>query len=184
MAKPAKQVGRSDGGHSSRDGVVEAVARVGTLPPDEFLQLRPELLNRVELRRVGREEEEGCASLLDGFQRASISMCCQVVHDDAVARLQVRHQLLFDEGTEDIGACARLDVHEPAKPVESDSAEHGDVFPSSVERFPKGFLSALRPAVARRRPEPQAGFIKKDQPLSCQRRLLGDERLAELVDAL
>src|SRR5829696_5629039 len=58
------------------------------------------LLNRVEVRTVGREIEQLCACRLDGLAHPGHLRSGEVVEDDRVAALQHRNQGVSDIGPE------------------------------------------------------------------------------------
>ena len=64
------------------------------------LQLGEDLLDRVEVRRVGWKVEQLGAHRLDGLAHAGHLVSAEVVHDHRVAPLQHGHQGVGDVGPE------------------------------------------------------------------------------------
>src|ERR1700722_4753098 len=103
MRVPGTQIGSGDRVHGGGDCVVEEVSCVGGLSSDAVLELGPNLLDGVPLGRVRRQKENCRARILDGLASELVAMSGKVVHDDAIARPQLRHELMNDEGSEDFG---------------------------------------------------------------------------------
>jgi len=64
-------------------------------------ELCEDLLNRIEVWRVGRREQSFCAYRLDQFARGVALLGCEVVHDDDIAGRQLANQKQFDLSVED-----------------------------------------------------------------------------------
>src|SRR5690606_31555183 len=125
--------------------------------------LREDLLDGVEIRRVGRQERELCARVEDGFADGARSMAAEVVEYDDVARPQRRHQELLDVATEyrsvdrsvdDAGLCQRVD---PKSCKEREGA------PASVGREAEQALALLAPAAKRRHVGLDPSLVDEDQ---------------------
>ncbi len=64
------------------------------------LELCEDLLDRVEVGRVGRQEEELGAGGADGAADGLAFVAAEIVHDDDVAGLERRDEELLDIGAE------------------------------------------------------------------------------------
>ena len=71
--------------------------------------LREELFDRVEIRTVGRQEEEPCACGPNHLPDGLALMRAQVVEHDDIARLKGREKLLFDIGPEGVAVDGAVD---------------------------------------------------------------------------
>src|SRR5829696_3223885 len=69
----------------------------------EILYLRERLLDRVVVRRVGRQVDELASLLLDELSYPLGSMCPQVIHDHYLPFLQHRREHLLYVGLEETG---------------------------------------------------------------------------------
>ena len=68
----------------------------------EMLELGKDLLDRVEIRAVGRQEKKLGADAADGVADGRAFMAAEVIHDDDIARRQCGDQALFDIIREDL----------------------------------------------------------------------------------
>ncbi len=75
----------------------------GRRGPEQSLQLGEDLLDRIEVRAVGRKVEQLGPDRLDGLGHARHLVGLQVVEDDGVARSEHGHERVVDVGSE---ACA------------------------------------------------------------------------------
>src|SRR5260370_21581940 len=78
---------------------VLADSSLGGLSEQRF-QLGEHLLDRIEVRTVGRQEEKPRADRANGPAHRMALVAAEIVHDDNVARLERRHEELLDIGLE------------------------------------------------------------------------------------
>jgi len=67
---------------------------------EQDFELCEDLLDRIEVRAIGRQEDEPGARGADSLADSLGLMRAEIVHDDDVARLERWHQHLLDIGTE------------------------------------------------------------------------------------
>jgi hypothetical protein len=63
---------------------------------EQGLELGEDLLDRIEVGAVGRQEEQFCTDRADGTAHSFAFVAAEIVNDDDVARLQRWHQHLLD----------------------------------------------------------------------------------------
>jgi hypothetical protein len=76
--------------------------RRGCALSQQRLEFGESLLNRVEIRAVGRQEEQPPSRLSIASLDAGDLVAGQIVHDDGIARAQRRREDLPDIGAEDV----------------------------------------------------------------------------------
>ena len=74
------------------------LGRAGVGFAQQGLELGEDLLDRIEIGRVARQEEQLGASAADQVAYRLAFVTAEIVHDDDVARTEGRHQELFDIG--------------------------------------------------------------------------------------
>ena len=96
-----------------------------------MLDLGEDLLDRIEVWRIGRQEQKPCPSLLDRLANGLAFVAAKVVHDDDVARFQDRHQQLLDVCPEALAVDRTVKDARRGKPVPAQGANKGLCVPAS-----------------------------------------------------
>src|SRR5579883_786688 len=81
MPKPAKRIGRGNGGQSLNDRVLQCLARSGADASQDSLQFGKRSLNRGEIGRVRRQKQELAGSSFDGLFDPRPQMDREIVQD-------------------------------------------------------------------------------------------------------
>ncbi len=93
MSEPVLNISERDRAQGLRDSIHQGFQRARLGRPQNRLDFRPAQFNRVEVRRIGRQEFQACSlgfnQLTDGFA----GMGRQVIHHQDVAPAQGREQL-------------------------------------------------------------------------------------------
>ena len=129
-----------------------------------MLELGEDLLDRVEVGAVGRQEQEVRASGPDGDPDGRLLVAGEVVEDDDVARPERRAQLLLDPLGE---ACAVdwLIEHEGrVNPVAAQGGDEGHRLPVTIRYFGMEPLASGCPATQRGHVGLGPGLIDKHEP--------------------
>lgn len=114
--------------------------------PDEGLELGEHHLDGVEIRAVGRQEQEMGSGLADGLAGIGSLMASQIIEDDDVTRRQGGDEDLLDPGSEG-GAIDRAVQHEGRHdPVVAQPGQEGERLPMAVWHLGKIGLTARAPA--------------------------------------
>ena len=136
-----------------------------------MLDLREGLLDRIEVRGVWRQIPKagtGCADQLsDGIGFVGT----EIVHDDDVARLKHRHELLFDIGSEALPVDRSVEDAGRSQAVASKSAQKGQGAPMTVRGEASQTLAFVTPALDRCHIGLYPGFIDEDQSFGVEPRL-------------
>jgi len=102
------------------------------------------LLDRIEVRRVGRQIPKPGAGSLDHLPDSRRLMTSQIIHDDDVAGLQHGDELLLDISTEALAVDWSVEDARCREPIPAQRAEEGQCAPMAVRRQAAQPL-ALRP---------------------------------------
>ncbi len=135
------------------------------------LDLREGLLDWIEVRGIGWKIPEagaGCADRLAdgiGFVRA------EIVHDDDVAGLKDRHELLFDIGAEALRIDRPVEDARCGQTITPQSAEEGQGAPVAMGGEAAQALAFFAPAIEGRHVGLDPGFIDEDQSFGVETRL-------------
>ena len=131
---------------------------------EQVLELGEDLLDRVEIRAVGRKEQQPRASGPDGGPDGGLFVTGEVVEDDNVIWPQRRAELLFDplgEGR----AIDRLIEHERRiDPVAAQRGDEGHRLPVPVRHLGVEPLAPGCPAPQRGHVGLRPGLIDEDEP--------------------
>src|SRR4051794_25351103 len=92
VGEPAGGVARRDGGEGVPGCGAQVVIGPSPGSPESVLDLGEGFLDRVEVRRVGREQQEAGTTLLDGGADGRAAMGREIVGDDNLARTEDRCQ--------------------------------------------------------------------------------------------
>ena len=145
---------------AQRSGMVRAAAL-----REPRLELCEGLLDRVEIRTVGRKVEQPAPRGLDRVLHAGHLVGWQVVHDDDVVRLQHR-----DEGLGDIAAEARavrgsIKQRGGAQPARAQGDSDGRGLLMPARGCEPAALAAWRPTVAPRHVGGSGRLVQEHEPV-------------------
>ena len=128
------------------------------------LDLGEGLFDRIEIGRVWRQEPEpgaGCAYELTDCGRL---VRPEIVHDDDVAGLEHRHELLLDIGAEALTVDRPIEDARRRQPVVAQSAEESQRAPVAMRGEAAQALASRPPAVERCHVGLDPGLVDEDQP--------------------
>jgi hypothetical protein len=165
VCEPARSVAWRDRGEGGPGGGAEVVvgARLGLA--EGVLDFREGVLDRIEVRRVGREMTELGSPGLDGGADARRVMGPQVVGDDDLPRPERRSEAVADVALEASAGHPPVKAEHRADPIQSQRRDHGLVLALVARRRGNGALSARRPGVRRRVAQMTARLVEEDQIL-------------------
>ena len=141
-AEPAAGILRGDGRERRAERGLQGLLRAGADRPQPGLELGPGLLDRVHVRRVGRQVAVAQAGAVERLAHLPGLVRAEVVHDhERVGPLAQRgDQDLLREGQEDGRAGRGGDAPAGDDPVERERADHGQPLPP-----PPGHLAHRAP---------------------------------------
>ena len=146
------------------ESVLERGDRAGLESTQPLFHLRPTFLDRVEVRRVGRQKEERCPGLVDSFGHTIHLMGAQVVHDHDLIGQQLRTQNLIEVGEKDVTIGRRFNGHGGNPTGSTDGTQYRHRSPVARRNALLKSGTAHRTPVALRHFSGNAAFVEKDQP--------------------
>ena len=96
------------------------------------LDLGKSLFDRIEIGRAWRQEPEPCAGRPDHLPDGGRLVRAEIVHDDDVAGLEHRHELLLDPGAEAVTVDRPIEDARGRQPVPAQRAEKGQRLPVAM----------------------------------------------------
>jgi hypothetical protein len=142
---------------------------------EQGLELAAGVLDRVQVRAVRRQVDQGAARRLDQLTHLRALVRGQVVHHHHVARRKLRQQHPLDVGHEQVPVHRPVDGHRRTQPVLAQGADER----RRVDQALAHRAAAASPGhVGRGR-----RLVDEHQPGGVDQRLGGPELLARLLDA-
>src|ERR1700692_651235 len=140
---------------------------------DQVFDFGEDLLDRIEVGAVGRQEEQVSSPGADGVAGWLALVTAEVVEDDDLALCQGGCQYLLDVEGEEFAVDGAVDDPRRADPVVAQRRDEGHGFPMAEGR--RGFetLPTRPPAAQRRHVGLDPGLIDKDQARSVNPALMG-----------
>lgn len=140
---------------------------------DEGLELGEHHLDRIEIRAVGRQEEEVSANISNGGPGIGCLVAAQVVEDDDIAGRQGWRQGLLDPGGEGPAVDGTIQHERSDDPVVAKPGEEGQGLPMPVGDLSQIGLATRRPSSCARHVGFHPGFIDENQALGVELMLVG-----------
>ena len=138
------------------------------------LELGEGHLDRVEIRTIGRQEEEPGSTFFQNGGGFLALVAGEIVENDHVAWLQRRGELSLNVGLEDHAVHRLVDDPRRCQAIASQARDEGLCPPMSERGFGFQTSADTSPPAQARHLRGGAGFIEKDQPIN----LLAHVRLA------
>jgi hypothetical protein len=120
-------VGGGDRAEGHDDGLFECLEGAGGEAAQDGFDLRPDHLDRVEVRGVGREEDQFSARSGDHGSHACALVGAEVVHHHQVAGPKLGNDELFDVGLEDVRVEAADEAQRRDKALAGEARAERDV---------------------------------------------------------
>jgi hypothetical protein len=127
-------------------------------------ELGEDLLDRVEVGRVGRQEEELGAGGADGSTNGFAFVATEIVHDDDVALLERGHEDLLDIGQEAPAVDRTVDDAGRVDPVRPQCRQEGQRPPFAERRLGEEPLTSRASSMPARHVGLGPGLVDEDQP--------------------
>ena len=131
------------------------------------------LLDRIEVGRVWRQIPEPGACGADHLPDSSRLVGAEIVHDDDVAGLQHRHELLFHIGPKALAIDRPIEDTRGGEPIAAQRPEEGQRAPVAVWCKAAQAFAARSPASQRSHVGLDPGFVDEHQPFWIETRLPG-----------
>ena len=139
---------------------------------EQVLELGEDLLDRVQVRRVGREEQQPCPGSADGLADGGPLVAREVVHDDDVAGRECRHEALLDIGGEAVPVDRLVEHAGRVDSVAAQRRQERHRPPMAVGHLGVKPPAAPCPASERRHIGLGPGLIDKDEALGIKPALI------------
>ena len=121
------------------------------------------LLDRIEIGRVRRQEPEPCACGFDDPAKGGRFVATEIVHDDDVASLQGRHELLLDIGAEALAVDRPIEDARRGEAVAAQRAQKGQSAPMTMWSKAAQPFALWSPAAHRRHVGLDPSLIDEDE---------------------
>src|SRR5215210_2870229 len=134
--------------------------------PEQSLELGKELLDRVEIRGIGREVKHAGPCRPDRLLDPGDLVNSQVIHRDHVARLQRRREHLLDVGAERLPGHGPIEHKRCDDPARSQARHDGRGLPVAKRRCIDQALAPWAPAVEAGHRCGRGGLVDEDEALT------------------
>jgi hypothetical protein len=146
----------ADASPSGFDGSLGRLAKQG-------LELGEDLLDWIEVRTVGRQEEQPGADSADGSAHGFALVAAEIVHNDDVARLERWYEELLDIGFEAFAVDGPIENARRVDPIMPQGRKECERLPVAVWRLPAQALSSQSPAMGAHHVGFGPGLIDEDE---------------------
>lgn len=154
----------TDGAPKAVDGSFSGLSEHG-------FQLREGVLDRIEVRTVGREIEQAGAGRLDGLADLPTLMAGEIVHDDDVTGREFRDEHLIDIGLEGVAVDGAVEDHGRDDAGQPKTGHEGRRLPVAVGDRGAKPLALRCPAALTRHVRRSPGLVDEDEALGIEARL-------------
>ena len=128
-----------------------------------MLELGEDLLDRIEIGAVGRQEKPVCACGADGLADRLAFVTAGIIEHDDIARLEGADKELFGIGAEALAVNRYVKDAGRLDPVHTQSCEEGQRAPAATGRLGDQAPATRTPAPQRCHVGLDPGFIQKDE---------------------
>src|SRR5205809_3148860 len=151
-------------GKGCDEGGIESVDCPGRGFAKYGLELGEELLDRVEIRAVGRQVEQYCACGFDRLSDTGNLMRAEIVHDDDIAEREGGNEELLDVSAEGLAVDRTVDDAGCRDLVVAQSGEKGAGLPTTVRDVGDQPLAASSSPIATGHIGGDTSLVDEDQP--------------------
>lgn len=128
-----------------------------------MFELCEDLLDGIEVRAVGRQEQEAGTSGADCGPDGSVFMAGEIVHDDDVAGRERGTQLLLDPSREGCSVDRLIEDERSIDPVAAQGGDEGHRLPVAIRHLGIEPLADRRPTAKRCHVGLGPGLIDEDE---------------------
>lgn len=182
MSEAVGGVGGCDGVEGALHGLPQRILCAQGQRAKPLLDLGEDHLDRVEVRRIRRQEHQLRPARLDQLTHPRALVARQVVHDHHIARLQLRHQHLPDERPEYVGVHRAVHRRRAPHAADAEGRDERRGLPVPVRRLVHQPLAAFAAAAQPRHVGLGPRLVDEDQPRDVERRLICTPVFATLGD--
>ena len=131
----------------------------------EQFEFGEDLLDRIEVGAVRRQEQQLGACRPDGLAHGLALVAAEVVHDDDIAGRERRHEELLDIGSEELAVDWAIEHARRVDPVMAQRGEEGQRLPRAERGLGDELATALRPTPERGHVGLGPGLVDEDEAL-------------------
>ena len=128
-----------------------------------MLELGKDLLDRVQIGRVGRQKQQPCPDRSDSGTDGAALVAAEIVDDDDIAPLQCRQQDALDIGSEAFPIDGSIEKPGGLDTVAAQCRKDGHGLPMTVRDLGRQALPARTPATQRGHVGLGPGLVDEDQ---------------------
>src|SRR5947209_11461221 len=182
MSKPTNNINLGDRSERLFDSFHQRFNRSRLGFPQKGLEFRPAILNRIEIRRVGRQKDQTRPARRDQLFQTSDLVRFEVIPDHHVTGLQGRAERLAHPGAKNFSIDSALN-HTGCRETLQTQRRQQDVIAAVIfwHRFDDP-LTGSRAAITAGQLQSHPGFINKVQPRRCQLAYFFSKFGAQLFD--
>jgi len=140
---------------------------------EQCLELGEDLLDRIEVRAIGRQEKELGTCSTDHVPYDLGFVAAEIVDDDDVAGSERRQKKLLDIGAEAVAVDGSVDDARCVDPVAAQGRQEGQRSPMPVRDLGQKPVAAWRPAAQAGHVGLGPGLVDEDQPSRIKPALIG-----------
>lgn len=129
----------------------------------QMLELGEDLLDRVEIGAVWRQEQQPGASATDRLTDGGPFVTAQIVHDDDIAGRERRHEELLDISGEALAVDRLVEHAWGVDPITAERCQEGHGAPMAIRNLGMEPLADRRPAAQRRHVGFRPSFVDEDE---------------------
>jgi hypothetical protein len=156
------------------DGFVASGSRLS----QQGFELGEDLLDRIEVGRVFRQEHEACANVPDCPSHGLPLVGAEIVEDHNVARLEGRDEELFDIGVEAFAIDRSVEQAGRINAVIAQGGKKRRGLPAAMRNLVDEPLALRRPAAQAGRVGLRPGLVDEHQALGIDAALIGSPSFA------
>jgi hypothetical protein len=139
----------------------------------EVLELGEELLDGVQVRAVGWQEEHVGSGLAEGASCRLAFVAAEIVEDHDIAFGKGRSKYLLDVEGEELPVDGAINDPWGVNAIDPQGCDEGECLPVTVRNPRRQALSPRSPAAQRRHVGLDPGLIEEDEPLRVDAMLMG-----------
>lgn len=174
MAEPAEDVLQADSFQGSGDGLVKSVTGTSLARFDEDFDLRERFFDRIQVRRVGRQEEQRTTVSRKQLGNLIAFVNTVVIKDDDLTRYKGGYKHLLDIGLEGQTVHTALKRHGCLESIEGQGSDEAGVFSPILWHLAVSTFSFRGTGISRAHRQVEPTFIYENEFARVEAEHLGE----------